>query len=63
MSEVLSVREAALELGIPQTTVYGFISDGALAAYQYNQRLIRIARIDLEDFRREHYTGRKLEHA
>jgi len=59
MSEVLSVREAAEELGIPQSTVYAFISDGALAVYQYNARIIRIARDDLENFRRQHYTGRQ----
>jgi excisionase family DNA binding protein len=63
MSEVLSVKEAALELGIPRTTVYAFISDGALAAYQYNARVWRIARADLEDFRNQHYTGRLLEDA
>ncbi len=59
MSEVLSIKEAAAELGIPQSTVYAFISDGTLAAYQYNARIIRISRDDLETFRRQHYTGEK----
>lgn len=57
MSEVLSVKEAAQELGISQITLYGFINDGTLIAHKYNQRVIRIDRTDLEDFRRQHRTG------
>lgn len=63
MPEVLSVKEAAQELGIPQVTVYGFINDGSLAFHKYNRRLIRIARDDLEEFRRQHYIAAQLENA
>ena len=46
--ELLSVKEAAQFLGVSESTVRRYISDGRLLAYRLgNERLIRIKRQDL----------------
>ena len=48
-NELFSVKEAAEFLGVSESTIRRYISDGRLLAYRLgNGRLIRIKRQDLE---------------
>ena len=48
-NELFSVKEAAEFLGVSESTIRRYISDGRLLAYRLgNERLIRIKRQDLE---------------
>lgn len=54
---LLSVKQAAEELGVSAKTVYRMLADGELAEVRV-RGAIRISRLELDRFRRENTTRR-----
>jgi len=49
--EALTVKDAAMELGISPSLAYEFVRQGHLTAYRYSERKTVVYREDLEAFK------------